>query len=341
MKPKHFALGLLCSLCLFTGYGQEVSALADAFIETLSPELRAETIMSLDSEDRVHFHFVPKKRKGVTFKNLDTDQTDAAIALLKVSLSEQGYKKTKEITELENILIVLENNKMRMPDGSPMRDALNYHFLIFRNKKDDTFWGWRFEGHHISLNFVAKENEILSSTPAFLGSNPAKVPSGPHQGKEVLKQESDFGFSLVNSLSEKQQRSAIVATEAPKDILSGTRTSVDPIEPLGISYKDLSSAQKRALITLIEVYLGNYTKDFQTRFWKKIKSAGLEKLSFAWAGSLSPGKGHYYRIQNPVLLIEFDNTQNNANHIHTVVRDLTNDFGEDVLKSHYKESHTH
>ncbi len=341
MKLRYRFLGILFFLLAMTIHGQELSVLANNFIETLSPELKAETLMNLDNEERLRFNFVPIKRKGVTFKDFNETQKEAAIALLKASLSEDGYKKTVAITQLENVLIVLENNELKMPDGSPMRDPLNYHFLVFKDKSNDTFWGWSFEGHHISLNFIAQENKILSSTPSFLGSNPAIVPSGPHKGKEVLKEESEMGFKLVNALSNEQLNKALISSQAPRDIISGTRISAENLEPYGISYAELSTSQQKALKDLIHVYINNYESEFGKSFWDKINTSGVEGLSFAWAGSLTPGKAHYYRIQSPVILIEYDNTQNNANHVHTVVRDLSNDFGSDVLKAHYEESHKH
>lgn len=341
MKSRQCLLGILFCLYTITNYGQELTDLANKFIETLSPSLRTETLMNLESKERLKFNYVPIKRRGATFKDFNEIQKEAAINLLKASLSEQGYNKTMAITQLENILIVLEDNKLRMPDGSPMRDPLNYHFLVFKDQNNNSFWGWRFEGHHISLNFMAGENSILSSTPSFMGSNPGVVPSGPHKGKEVLKEESELGFALVNSLSEEQLKKALISSDAPRDIISGTSTELSNIEPLGISFKNLTKEQQKVFLQLLQVYLHNYEAKFSANFWSKIEAAGIEKLSFAWAGSLAPGKGHYYRIQNGIVLIEFDNTQNNANHVHTVVRDLTNDFGANILKEHYQQSHKH
>ncbi|NNE77529.1 MAG: DUF3500 domain-containing protein, partial [Pricia sp.] len=219
------------------------------------------------------------------------------------------------------------------------RDPHNYHFWIFGNPSEDAFWGWRFEGHHISLNFVASKGTLVSSTPFFLGTNPAKVLSGEQKGHEVLKQETALGYALVNSLSEEQLSVARFSDTAPYDMFTSNDKEAIPLKHTGISHAVLTAEQKKAFADLLQLYLDNYETEFSTTFKEKIEKDGLDQLSFAWAGSLQKGEGHYYSIQGPTLLIEYDNTQNNNNHVHTVVRDLENDFGEDILKKHYERSH--
>jgi hypothetical protein len=188
---------------------------------------------------------------------------------------------------------------------------------------------------------VGSKGKIVASTPSFLGSNPAIVLEGNLKGREVLKLESELGFALVNSLSKEQLAKALFSEEAPREIITTNKQEVTNLDPWGISYSDLNQDQKKAFEKLLLVYLNNYESGFSKSLLDKINASGMDKLSFAWAGSLVPGKGHYYRIQSPVILIEYDNTQNNANHVHTAVRDLTNDFGRDLLKEHYSESHKH
>jgi hypothetical protein len=318
---------------------QDLSEQAINFLNTLSPELRSRATFTLDDQERYNIQFVPIERKGPTFHDFNEEQKSAALKLLRSSLSQQGYNKSTEIMELEKVLFVVENNQWKWPDGTPVRDPLNYHILIFGQPSEDAFWGWRFEGHHLSLSFSTADNQIVASTPSFWGSNPAKVNVEGFDNKEVLKSEQDLGFKLVNSLSPDQLSIAKFSDTAPRDIFTGNDREAHNLEPKGLSYTDLNDDQKAIFMKLLNVYIDNYESGFAESFRKKIENAGLEHLSFAWAGSLEPGKGHYYRIQGPVLLIEYDNTQNNANHIHSVVRDLTNDFGEDILKAHYHHDH--
>ncbi len=334
MIPLTFAVLWLGTLC-----AQDISEQANVFLQSLSEDLKAETLFPLDDTERYNWHFVPIQRKGPTFHDFSDNQKKAALALLAASLSKEGLEKTTEIRELEKVLVIIENNSFKMPDGSDARDPLNYHFCIFGNPSPDTFWGWRFEGHHISLNFTSGDGNILSSTPSFLGSNPGVVKIEEQRGKEVLNKESDYGFELVNSLDDAQLTKARFDSQAPQEILTGNNRKANGVEKLGIPYTSLKTEQKEIFMKLLEVYIGNYIFEFSETFRKKIVTAGLENLFFAWAGGLKEGTAHYYRIHGPTLLIEFDNIQNDANHVHTVVRDLTNDFAEDLLMKHYQLEH--
>ncbi|CAM4193052.1 DUF3500 domain-containing protein [Zobellia roscoffensis] len=328
------------SFCVFaTGQAQELHELAQTFLNSLDSNLLEKAQFKLNDDERYNFNYVPIERKGPSFNDFSPHQKEAATNLLKASLSQDGFNKASEIMALENVLVVLENNEKKMPDGTPMRDALNYHFTIFGKPEKSEFWGWRFEGHHVSLNFLASEGTIVSGTPSFMGSNPGIVPNGNYKGKEVLKKETEIGFELLNSLSKEQMVQALFHNEAPYEIYSRNNKNATNLEPNGIQFFALSEEQKIIFQKLLNLYLDNYEAKFSKALKTKIEQADINKLSFAWAGSLKPGKGHYYRIQGPTLLIEYDNTQNNANHVHTVVRDLTNDFGEDMLNQHYKLSH--
>lgn len=318
---------------------QDLSGKATAFLNSLSPELRESALFPVADEERYNWFFIPVVRKGPTFNDFNEKQKEAALALLKSSVSEQGYTKTREIMELEKVLKVIENDDHTLSDGNPWRDPLNYHFCIFGDPSANSFWGWRFEGHHISLNFSSARGSIVSSTPTFLGTNPGVVNVEMQKGKEVLRKESELGFALVHSLSPAQLQLALFSEKAPYEIITGTARQVSGVEKVGIPYGELDSSQQKLFMELLEVYIGNYIMEFSETFRKKILDAGLENLSFAWAGVLDKSDGHYYRIHGPMLLIEFDNTQNNANHVHTVVRDLTNDFAEDLLKEHYASEH--
>jgi hypothetical protein len=317
---------------------QDLSDKANHFLSVLSPELKSQTQFSLEDKERLNMHFIPITRKGPTFHDFGDEQKKAALDLLSTSLGQEGYRKSIEIMELEKVLIIIEENRFKMQDGT-RRDPLNYHFCIFGDPSSTNIWGWRFEGHHLSLNFLSEEGNIVSSTPSFFGSNPGVVQIEEQKGREVLKSETELGFKLVNALSKEQQSTAIFSETAPREIITGTDVKVKGIDPKGICITELEDNQRKIFMDLLNIYIDNYELGFSKTLRAKIEKAGLEKLYFAWAGGLEHGTGHYYRIQGPMLLIEYDNTQNNANHVHSVVRDLTNDFAEDILKAHYQNEH--
>lgn len=322
-------------LLVMTGHAADLSEKANAFLQTLSTELKSQAQFPLADEERFNMNFVPMSRKGPTFNDFNEKQKKAAIELLRASLSQQGYQKATEIMELEKVLIVIEK---QAPESS-YRDPLNYHFCIFGDPSPTQPWGWRFEGHHISLNFASADGKIVSSTPSFFGSNPGTVMIEEQKGKQVLKAETELGFLLVNSLDAAQLKEARFSEQAPREIVTGNDRKVSNIEPRGIFYSKLTESQQKTFQQLLNTYVKNYEFGFAEDLMNKIEEAGIENLSFAWAGGLQPGIAQYYRIQGPMLLIEYDNIQNNANHVHTVVRDLTNDFAEDILREHYRKAH--
>ncbi len=333
MKKWVVLLMMLSSFAM--AQQQDLSRKANSFLSSLSPVLREKAQYKFDDNERFNWHFVPKSRNGVSFREFTPAQRDAAFDLLKASLSVQGYEKTLAIVSLENVLRVVESRG----SDDKYRDPLNYYITVFGLPSNDKVWGWRFEGHHIALNFSTANNKIVSSTPSFFGSNPGIVLDGKEKGKQVLKEETDRGFSLVNSLSPEQAKTAMISDVALNEIVSFNSRKAVPLEPVGLSYKTMDEHQKEMFMGLLEIYVQNYELGFSHKLMEKIRKAGVENLSFAWAGSVKPGAGYYYRIQGPMLLIELDNTQNNANHVHSVVRDLTNDFGEDILREHYEKEH--
>ncbi|HMG93604.1 MAG TPA: DUF3500 domain-containing protein [Chryseolinea sp.] len=309
---------------------------ANKFLSSLPDPLKQKAQYKFDDEERFNWHFVPKSRNGISFRDFNPAQRDAALDLLKSSLSTQGYQKATAIMELENVLREVEGRA----SSDKYRDPFNYYLTIFGTPEDKKPWGWRFEGHHIALNFSSISNRIESSTPSFLGSNPGIVRSGPEKGKEILKDETEIGFTLVNSLDADKLKIALISETALPEIVSSNSRKAIPLTPAGLSYSSMNDQQKKLLTKLLDTYVRNYELGFSNKLMEKIKKAGIEKLTFSWAGSLKPGAGYYYRIQGPMLLIELDNTQNNANHVHSVVRDLTNDFGEDILREHYEKEHS-
>lgn len=315
----------------------KTDAAAVTFINTLTDKQKQMAMFVYSDIERYNWYYVPIDRKGIPLKDLNKTQENAAMALLQTVLSETGYQKTKAIIQLENVLKESEGR----PADDHYRDPTKYYFSLFGNPTYDAIWGWRLEGHHVSLNFSSENNKLISVSPGFMGSNPAIVLTGPEKGKYILKDETDLGLSFLRSLNEEQLKTAIISARAPGDIVTSNRRKAMIQNPQGILYSALTKEQQKLFLELLSVYIRRYTVQFANDMMKDIEKAGLDKLQFAWAGQQETGPGHptYYRIQGPTLIIEYDNTQNNANHIHSVVRDLVHDFGGDELLEHYKNGH--
>lgn len=313
-----------------------MSLAAKNFLETLSTKQKEKAMFRFDEEERYNWHFVPMDRKGIALKELSDAQKKSAMQMLHTALSDTGFQKTYDIIQLEDILRVAEGR----PENDSYRDYGKYYISIFGNPATDSIWGWRFEGHHIAFNFSSRDNRLISSTPNFLGANPAVVLAGPEKGKQVLKDETQLGFELLHSLDAKQKEKAVINTDAPADIITGASRKAMINDPRGILYSELNSSQQKIFMQLLSIYIHRYTRLFAMDMMNEIVATGMNNLRFAWAGAEHDGLGnpHYYRIQGPTIIVEYDNTQNNANHVHTVVRDLKNDFGGDQLLEHYKNS---
>jgi hypothetical protein len=316
-----------------TASSREMVRAAQAFLGTLSAEQRRTATYPFAAEERFNWYFVPRDRKGLPLRDMNAGQRQAAMHLLGTALSEGGMGKAKAIMELEVVLKALEG----LPPENDRRHPEKFYFTVFGTPAAREVWGWRVEGHHLSLNVTTATGKVVAETPAFLGANPAIVPSGPEQGKQILKAEADLGFALLGSFTPEQLQQAVIAETAPNEIVTGNRRQAMMGAPEGIHYAEMTPGQQAMLRGLLELYLGNYQPDLAADLRRKVEKGGMDQLHFAWAGHRTPetGKAHYYRIHSPVILIEYDNSQTNANHVHTVVRDLTNDFGEDALREHY------
>lgn len=316
---------------------EEMTVAVQAFLHSLKNDQLAKASFPLESDERFDWHYVPRERNGLAFKQMTEEQQEKARNIMRVALSEDGYHKATSIIALEEILRELEGR----PEGDTYRDPENYSFSIFGTPTKENVWGWRVEGHHLSLNFSSATNEIISSTPAFMGSNPAVVPSGPQKGLQILKDEEDHARALLSEFNDEQLKKVIIMDEAPGDIITTNEREVELGEFKGFPVGDMNSRQRELLLNLLDLYIQNYKQEFASGFMDRIKAKGIENIYFAWAGSTEKNGPHYYRLHGPNILIEYDNTQNNANHVHTVIRDLENDFGGDLLKKHYEHGHQH
>ncbi|MDQ3621718.1 MAG: DUF3500 domain-containing protein [Verrucomicrobiota bacterium] len=311
----------------------EMAEAANAFLAALAPEQKAKASFEFKDGERQNWHFFPRARKGLAIKEMNYEQRLLAQALLASGLSHRGYQKAVSIMSLESILAELEKSWA----GGAARDPELYYVTIFGKPGSREAWGWRVEGHHLALNFTCAGDAAPAMTPSFFGSNPGEVREGPRAGLRVLGVEEELGRALVKALSEEQRKTAIILPEAPKDIINAPGRS--DTKPQGINYSQLDEAHRAALVKLIKEYLGRHRPDVAAEDWAKLEKAGLDKLHFAWAGGLERGQGHYYRVQGGNFVLEYDNTQNGANHVHSVWRDFDHDFGADLLKQHYQEGH--
>lgn len=316
---------------------REMAGAATKFFDALTDEQKATAGFEFTDNERLNWHFIPKPRKGLTLKDMKPEQRDLAMALLRTGLSDKGTKRLLTIMSLEMVLKDLEAG----PPKTPVRDPEMYYWSLFGKPGAAAPWGWRVEGHHVSINFTIVADKGIAAGPLFMGDNPAEVKDGPHKGLRALAEEEDQGRTFVLSLTEAQRKKGVLGIPVPGDIVTrnNRQAVVDPKQ--GIPFGDLDDKQKAALTDLVGTYAHRLRPELAEQDLSRIARAGLDKIVFAWVGGFEKGQGHYYRILGPTFLIEYDNTQNNANHIHTVWRDLENDFGGDLLKRHLEESPHH
>ncbi len=309
---------------------------AQHFLAALTPEQRAKATFTFQEDERANWHFIPRERKGLPILEMTPPQRALAHALLSAGLSQQGYIKAVTIMSLEEVLRELE--KADTSQTHPERNPEKYYFSVFGDPSDTGIWGFRIEGHHVSQNLTVVNGKVAGS-PSFFGANPAEVREGPRKGLRVLAAEEDLARDLLESLSADQKKVAIVAPEAYKDILTmASRKAALEGQPSGLSASKMNKKQFDLLQTLLADYANNMPEQLAQARLEQVKKAGTN-LFFAWAGVEQRGGPHYYRVQAPTFLIEYDNTQNNANHIHSVWRDFNGDFGLDLLAMHYQASH--
>lgn len=309
---------------------QEMVEATNAFVSSLSVQQRNNGIYTFEDEERFNWHFIPRDRKGVPFRSMNDSQRAAAQNVLQTFFSAKGYQRAEAVRSLESVLAEIEVN------GRFDRDPELYFLTIFGTPGLDSNWALRYEGHHLAYNWTFVSGMGIASSPQFFGSNPAEVRSGEKIGTRVLSVEEDLGRDLVSALSADQKKMAILDLEVPGDIFTAAEREITRLENSGISYSELNSRQKRMLIALIDELASMQSEVIAEARMASIRSEGLEDIKFAWIGGIERGDPHYYRVQGSGFLIEYDNTQNNANHIHLVWRDFTGDFGRDLIRMHYQ-----
>lgn len=312
---------------------EEMAAAAQAWLDSLDADQRSRAVFALKDDERENWHFVPRARKGVPLKEMSAPQRKLAREIVAAGMSDRAVITTDAIIALEDVLHVMEN--------APRRDRGLYFFTIFGTPSAGGAWGWRFEGHHLSVNFLIVEGTKISVTPMFFGANPAEVRIDHAQkGRRALAAEEDRGRALVSSLDPAQRQSAIISDRAPGDIITGNDREAKLAQPSGLAYAAMNAAQQTALRELVAVYAGRLRPELARAELQAIADRGWNNVHFAWAGGLERGQPHYYRIHGPDFVIEYDNVQNGGNHIHTTWRDFEGDFGRDLLREHHLEAHS-
>jgi hypothetical protein len=298
---------------------------ANRLLAALDEPQRRTACFGFDDPERFTWHYTPGPRAGLPLADMTAPQQAAAHRLLEAGLSERGARTARAVIDLETVLGVLEREAGHA--GWQRRDPGLYHVSVFGDPAGDGPWAWRVNGHHLAVHLTVVGADV-ASTPLFFGANPARVPA---DGSRVLPAEEDLARELVTGLDDGERRRAVVTDDAPADILTrnAVRAEVNAV-PTGIEYGALGTGAQRRLAALVDLY---------TTRAAVAPVVDLDDLRFAWAGSTTPGRGHYYAIRGTSFLVEYDNTQNGANHVHTVWRDTRGDWGTDLLEEHYRRSH--
>lgn len=321
---------------------EEMAAAAERLLNSLGEEQRTAAQYPLTDEERQNWHFVPDKfiqpggkRYGLPLSKMSPDQQALVHGLVGTALSHQGYLTAMTIVSLERVLHELEGK-------NPIRDPQLYYLTVFGTPGDKQAWAWRFEGHHLSVNVTIVEGKLFSVTPSFFGANPAEVKAGPQRGLRTLRDEEDLGRALATSLGDAQRTAAFLSAEAPADIITRDERRVDRgafTPPQGVAASALDNEQRALLLRLMRTFAEKFRPELVEQIHARTKLFELDDVYFAWAGGWERGQGHYYRVQTPRFLFEYDNTQNDANHVHAVWRDFDGDFGADLLREHYDADH--
>ncbi|MFN8636565.1 MAG: DUF3500 domain-containing protein [Chloroflexota bacterium] len=320
---------------------QRMADAANRFVDSLTPWQRAAATFSFAGDERYLWHYTPVERNGLLLINMTPAQQELAFALMATGLSERGYRQARKIIALETMLR-LEEHIERPGEERWDRNPLRYYFSVFGQPGGREPWAWRVGGHHIGFHFTVVDGDLISPLPLFFGANPSQVKYGPETGLRTLPEEEDLARELVQSLDSDQRAIAIVDPVAPADLLTKNYRTVTPeMTPAGLGLGAMNGGQRDLLVRLMRQYVERAADDLSGQEWSRIEEAGLDRVTFAWAGPTERafGNGHYYSVKGPTFMLEYDNTQNDSNHVHSVWRDFTNDWAEDLLASHLSAHH--
>jgi hypothetical protein len=304
-----------------------------ALVARLSPQNKRRVLHAFDHPARNGWHYIPRSRPGATLGHLSDGERRALWDLIGALLSPRGIEQVEGLIRLERVLGELT--------GSPsFRDPDNYAIVLFGDPAQTGPILMRFEGHHLSLTAVVAPGVGVSVTPSFFGANPAKVPDRHrHKGFRLLGREEDQAFALIRSLEGGTRRRAIIADRSLGDIVAGPGREDDLKRFEGAPLSSFSEGQRAGIFDILDLFAGTMRKEIAASAVARVRGDGADRLHFAWAGSLERGRPHYFRVHGPSVLIEYDNTQNGANHVHAVWIDPAEALGRDILKRHHRQAH--
>ena len=321
----------------FASVADEITEIRDAtiaFLGSLNEDQKANCNLAFDHSDREDWKYVPANRLGLGMREMNDAQREELDAVRQAIHSADGLEKSKGVILCETFLYDMSGH-------DDFRDPGKYHLTVYGTPDEKEPWGLRFEGHHISLNYTFVGNQAVAAAPAFYGANPATITEGSNKGLRILKDEEDLARDLIHSLNADQKGVAVFRSAAFEEIVTHSQPKVSPLEPVGLAYSDMKAAQQKKIMSVISEYLSWMPDAIAAERLERVIEGGLDHIRFGWAGGIEKGDLHYYRIQGPSFLIEYDNFQGKGTHIHSVWRDFKGDFGRDLLKEHYEHGHAH
>jgi hypothetical protein len=312
----------------------DMAKAARSWLAKLDARQRGQAQLDWGNRRREDWHYVPRSRPGLAFRDMAPEQVAAAWDVLGSLLSARGIEQVRGQLKIEGVLGELTGSLS-------FRDPGNYALVLFGDPSTTTApWAWRFEGHHLSLNVMVAPGHGVAITPMFFGANPAHVPARhQHAGFRLLGEEETAAFGLIKSLEGDARSQAVIGDRSLGDIVSGPGRELALQRPEGIALARLNEAQRDGVMRILQLYAGTMREEIAAAQLAKLREAGIDALHFAWAGSQAPGRPHYFRIHGPTALLEYDNTQDGANHVHSVWMDPQGLFGRDLLKAHYRGAH--
>ena len=337
LKTTALFFGLLLSALLSTSSnvhafaddgsdkpGVGMAAAAQKLIEVLPADQKQKLMYKYDDPERVNWHFIPKERNGIVLWDLTGEQRKVAEELVKAGLSAAGHAKTLQVRSLEEVLYLFEGGEEDYRRNR--RHPHKYHVTIFGTPGPTGLWGWRFEGHHLSLNFSIQDGVIVSSTPEFFGANPALIDAGPSRKLRILSDREDLARQILKACNDDQKKQMWISETAPDDIRGAAELQAVVDEAKGLKYTDMSPDQQKLLKQLLGEYMSAMPAQVVKDRLKSIERGGMDNIRLGWWGESEVNKRHHYVIQGPTFIIEYNNTQNEANHVHAMWRNLEGDF---------------
>ena len=307
----------------------EIAEACNNWVGSLNSQQKAKATFDFVDGERIFWSYPPLNRHGLPLRDMDPTQRDLAYSILDVTLAPDTALKAKQIMEHELVLGPLE-----VEEGTADwdRNPELYFWTVFGQPGSEGPWGWRVEGHHVSLHINCWGDKVISVTPFFLGANPAEVLKGDKQGLRILDRREDLAVELISSLTEDQKSKAIIHDKAPWDVLMYNSSRAVVHDNEGLPGSELSGSQKETLLSLIAEYVNGMRSDIAEEKMGQIRQQGVDDFRLVWSGVSDRSRDHYYRLHGGNFIVEFVNIQNGANHIHSVWRDVANDFGEEVMR---------